>query len=129
MKTFLLSVASVLILSTSAIAQCDCTITPYKPDPPCFMVCVSKALASASYAELTGKYGLSGDIAQRIINAREKQTDTSTGWYTKSLSGADITHVDAKFSALKDNSSSNDSRNPYNSTTTTTTTTTTKPPE
>jgi hypothetical protein len=127
MKTTIFIVASSVIISSSAFADCDCTITPYKPDPPCFMTCVSKILAHAPYDELTSKYGLSKDVAQKVIDAREKGTDKSTGWYTKTLNSADITHIDAKFKSLNDSGSTKSSMGPTGSTTTTTTTT--KPPE
>ncbi|MEN3368715.1 MAG: hypothetical protein V7609_858 [Verrucomicrobiota bacterium] len=124
MKTFLVSLVLIVLMCSSMIADnCDCTITPYKPDPPCFLTCVSKILANASYSELTGKYGLSEDISKKIIQAREKTPDTSTGWYRNILSNSDVSRVDAQF-----NSRSSDIYRPDSSTTTTTTTTTTPPP-
>jgi len=113
---FLLLISSVR--SSTFAADCDCTITPYKPDPPCFVTCVSKALANASYSQLTGKYGLSEDVAKRIIQAREKGADTSPGWYRKILTNSDVSHVDAKF---------NDAIHRRDSTIDTTTATTTTP--
>jgi hypothetical protein len=66
-------------LSQTCFADCDCTITPFKP-PECFQRCVRKIVSEASYSELTGKYGIPRDIADRIITAREHGTalDAST---------------------------------------------------
>lgn len=105
MKTpLLLLVLASLVCSSTVAAKCDCTITPYKPDPPCFIECVSKVLASASYGELTGKYGLSDDLSRKIIDARAN-ADISSGWYTRVLSPSDVSHIDAKFSHFRPDSS------------------------
>src|SRR5436190_7254261 len=103
MKTNLIC-ASLLLITTCSLTlsdDCDCKIVPFKPDPPCFQTCVSKILASASYSELTGKYGLSDEISRKIVNAREKGMNTSTGWYKKILSDSDISHIHAKFNGLR----------------------------
>src|SRR5437867_1798467 len=99
MKTKLILAPLLLIITCSPTFadDCNCKIVPFKPDPPCFQACVSKILASASYGELTGKYGLPDDISRKIINAREKGADTSSGWYKNVLSSYDISHIDAKF--------------------------------
>ncbi len=103
MKTNLIFATLLLIIACSPTLadDCDCKIVPFKPDPPCFQTCVSKILASASYSELTGKYGLSGEISRKILNAREKGTNTSTGWYKKIMSDSDISHINAKFNGLR----------------------------
>ena len=83
---------SLTLIRVCSVA-CDCTILPFKP-PSCFQECVGKILGHASYSELTGKYGLPHDIADKIIKAREHGAATSSDWYTKVLGGAEASTVD-----------------------------------
>jgi len=86
-----------ICLGRAVFAECDCTIIPFKPDPPCFKQCVGKILASASHAEMTGKYGIPDDIADRIIDVREHGGATSVDWYKKALSRSDASRIEAIF--------------------------------
>jgi hypothetical protein len=86
---------SLTLIRVCSVA-CDCTIVPFKP-PSCFQECVDKILAHSSYSELTGKYGLPHDIADKIIKAREHGTATSSGWYKKVLGGGEASTVDGIF--------------------------------
>ena len=46
--------------------HCDCTIWPFKPDPPCFDRCVAKHLAISSANILENVFGLPEDAAKAI---------------------------------------------------------------
>jgi hypothetical protein len=95
---------TIVILTFAGLLQarkphCDCTIIPFKPDPPCFQQCVTTITSQASYAELTGKYGVPSNIATRIINARQRDP---FGWYTKALNGSERSEVEAIFRTKPD---------------------------
>jgi hypothetical protein len=48
--------------------DCDCSVWPLKPDPPCFDLCVAKHLAIASLDDLKNIFGLP-DVVARSISA------------------------------------------------------------
>ena len=52
--------------SPSIAADCDCTIFPFKPDPPCFNICTAKYLAVATASELEKIAGIDTNIARVI---------------------------------------------------------------
>jgi len=95
-----------IFVTRAVLAECDCTIVPFKP-PPCFEQCVGKILAQASYGELTGKYGIPHDIADRIISAREHGSATSSDWYRKVLGGSAASTVDGIFRKKEHSAESN----------------------
>ena len=97
MKIVVVLIVAGLLASCTPHPHCDCTILPFKPDPPCFEQCVPKILSSASYSDLTTKYGLPHDIANRIINAREQGEANAPNWYAKVLDKSQRSKVDTIF--------------------------------
>jgi hypothetical protein len=96
MKTVFLILVST-ILTHAALAECDCTIVPFQPNPPCFQQCVSKILSKATYSELTGIFKLPEDVSKKIISLREQGGTSSSDWYKKALSASEISHIDTAF--------------------------------
>jgi hypothetical protein len=47
---------------------CDCTKVPFKPNPPCFGICVGKLLGHATFSELTSLFGFPKDVSQRVVD-------------------------------------------------------------
>jgi hypothetical protein len=96
MKTIVILALAALSKSCFA-ADCDCTITPFKP-PECFQKCVTKIISHASYSELTGKYGIPRDIADKIISARE---------HNSALDASVISTIDSIFRTKQDSAERN----------------------
>jgi len=67
-------------------ADCDCTIFPFKPDPPCFDICTAKHLAAATASELQTIAGIDSNIAQLISSIPENQRPRTLEGYRKFLS-------------------------------------------
>jgi hypothetical protein len=59
---------ALLFTGTSVLAaeQCDCTIYPFKPDPPCAQMCSAKLLAGSNYSTLVNVLGLKPDTARKV---------------------------------------------------------------
>jgi len=78
MKSFGLSILLVLVCASFASAQqCDCTITPFKPNPPCFDSCTIRLLSGASRKELQLVYKLEKQGQDKIL-AWQKDKNRST---------------------------------------------------
>lgn len=68
MTKFTFSILFLLLLVPMARAQqCDCTITPFKPSPPCFDKCTLNLLAGANLKDLQFAFGLKKDTAERLL--------------------------------------------------------------
>lgn len=48
--------------------DCDCTKVPFKPNPPCFGICVGKLLGHATLTELTTLFGFPEDVSRRVVD-------------------------------------------------------------
>lgn len=70
----------------SIAADCDCTIFPFKPDPPCFDICTAKHLAVATASELETIVGIDSNIARRIASIPENQRPPTLEGYRQFLS-------------------------------------------
>lgn len=46
MKYIIVLIFSILTFSYALASECDCTLYPFKPNPPCFGSCVAKLSAS-----------------------------------------------------------------------------------
>ena len=51
----------------SGAQQCDCTITPFKPSPPCFDTCSAKLLSRSTKIELEVAFGLKKETAEAVL--------------------------------------------------------------
>lgn len=68
MSKFVLSILFLFLLVPLARAQdCDCTITPFKPNPPCFNKCAVGLLAGANLKDLQFAFGLKKDTAEKLL--------------------------------------------------------------
>ena len=67
-------------------ADCDCTIFPFKPDPPCFDICTAKSLSVATVSELVKIAGIDSNIARLIVSIPENQRPSTLEGYRQFLS-------------------------------------------
>ncbi len=84
MNKLRLTVLLLLTLSPAAYGQeqCDCTITPYKPNPPCWEKCtVQKILATATVEELQIVVGVNEKAARKIVAWDDRDDATSLKVY------------------------------------------------
>ena len=79
----------------SIAADCDCTIFPFKPDPPCFDICTAKHLSVATASELELIAGIEPNISRLIAGIPENQRPPTLEGYRQFLS-------DMQFQDLKD---------------------------
>lgn len=72
MKNIILIIILVFMSAQTIMAEdCNCTIFPFKPDPPCFNVCAARLIDKAAVEELEFIVGLDKDVAQRIVSFAE----------------------------------------------------------
>jgi hypothetical protein len=76
----------VSLANHSIAADCDCTIVPFKPDPPCFDICTAKHLAVATASELETIAGIDPNISRLIAGIPENQRPTTLEGYRQFLS-------------------------------------------
>lgn len=88
------------LLVPMALGDCDCTIVPFKPNPPCFEKCTAMILAQADYRQLTGVFGLAPTLSKKIVNLPERKTATSLDPYKQVLSLTEISTVETAFKNL-----------------------------
>ena len=82
MKKLGLSVLFLLMLVPLVRAQkCDCTITPFKPTPPCFDVCTLSLLARANLIDLHFAFGLKEETAKKLLAWQKGHQPTSLDDY------------------------------------------------
>ena len=72
--------------SPGIAADCDCTIFPFKPDPPCFDICTAKHLAVATASELKTIAGIDSNIARIIASIPENKRPRTLQGYQQFLS-------------------------------------------
>ena len=58
--------------------DCDCKITPYKPNPPCFKICVMKMLLESSKEKLQSTVKLSSALSIKVKNILLDKSDSTT---------------------------------------------------
>ena len=63
--------------------NCNCTKTPFTPDPPCFGVCAAKILGHAEFEDLTALFGLPPDLCRKIIDSPSRFTAISLESYLR----------------------------------------------
>ena len=88
MFIFILSIVSPLWA-----VDCDCTIYPFKPDPPCVDECIAQSLAVANAEELENIAGLDPQIAQMIEKIPINQRPSTLKGYRKFLSQSAFEHM------------------------------------
>jgi hypothetical protein len=69
--------------------ECDCTIFPFLPNPPCFDRCTVKHLAIAPVSDLEKVFGLPADVAKKIGDISPNQRPRSLKVYKAFLSDSD----------------------------------------
>lgn len=105
MSRLVLSILFLLVLVPMARAQeCDCTITPYKPSPPCFDKCTTSIRtisiffkSNSSIIDITAKRTMDEAVAWA---RREKAMGNANGWLGDVVGFADSTGNTARNRAL-----------------------------
>jgi hypothetical protein len=73
MKNIILVIIFFIMSAQTIMAEdCNCTIFPFKPDPPCFTICAARLINKAAVEELEFIVGLDKDVAQRIVSFAKK---------------------------------------------------------
>jgi hypothetical protein len=63
----------VLLFVTEGNAQkCDCTIYPFRPDPPCFSTCMASLISNISEQDAKNILGLQTQLAKRVAGLASK---------------------------------------------------------
>lgn len=94
-------IAATLLIGATADAQvdCDCTRKPYKPDPPCYLKCVSSILFLAKSEELE-RLGIPAATVQRIGSLRTQAESPSE--LVASLTREELETVRTSFDEVSD---------------------------
>lgn len=104
MKRFAISIFF-LAMSSLVFAQepkCDCTITPFKPSPPCLSHCCAKVLATSTREELELILGLQREEADRIVNWEGRERAKTLKDFEKILSPKEIRSLSGKINSLNE---------------------------
>ena len=81
--------------------MCDCTIFPFKPDPPCFKICAARMLNNISPEELQVVLGLSHKVAKTIAcYVLGKKEVESLEEYEEVLSPKDMRTLEKRIRSL-----------------------------
>lgn len=88
------------IVGISKGQKCDCTIYPFKPNPPCYDKCTANILATANKDELELIVGLDGDLAKRIVKLDRTGELDSLQNYSKVLTKEDFRILSDKLESL-----------------------------
>lgn len=95
----------VLVLLSQVAAlpaeECDCTIYPFSPDPPCFDECVASLLAIASEEDLLEFLKLDKDVAERIKELDEDKIPRALAGYKEILSRREFGELERKLRNLE----------------------------
>lgn len=100
-KSFLSLTIVAFVFASVASADCDCTITPFKPDPPCFEKCSAKILSLANRNQLTLIFGFSPVLADRIIAVPGRSDATSLAPYRVALSPEEVLKIELTFKTIQ----------------------------
>ena len=95
------SLWSTLLIGATADAQadCDCIRKPYKPDPPCYLKCVSSILFLAKSEELE-RLGIPAATVERIASLRTQVESPSE--LVASLTQEELETVRTSFDEVSD---------------------------
>jgi len=91
---------TILAFFRLSFADCDCTIVPFKPDPPCFQKCAGKILSEASVTQLTTIMGLDSALAQKIVAWRSGESRRLFDWYKSRLTPREVVVLETAFKNL-----------------------------
>ena len=100
----ILSAALFILFSEIAASNdCDCTIFPFQPDPPCFDICTGKILSTVSASDLeniVNILGLDREEVERIIEFNREADVQSLNDYRSVLSPRQFRRVKRTFQGL-----------------------------
>jgi hypothetical protein len=100
----LLGIIIALMLPLVAVAtECDCTITPFKPNPPCFATCTAKLVSEANFKQLTKIFRVPEVVSQKIMELPNRSNATTLDAYKKVLSEDEISTVKKVFENVTHN--------------------------
>lgn len=88
------------LVGEATAAQCDCTIYPFKPDPPCVQQCSAKFLSMADYSSLVTVLKLSPEVAQGVAAIPLGQRPNELSAYTKFLPKTQVDALETRFKSL-----------------------------
>jgi hypothetical protein len=82
--------------------NCDCTIAPFEPSPPCHNKCTSalRALATSNMEELQLILGLEESTTQSIVNWNGRRRAKTLKDYKAILSEKEIEYIGRKINSL-----------------------------
>jgi len=80
--------------------DCDCTIVPFKPNPPCFERCAAKILSQANFEQLTTIFGLPAPLSNKIVSLPNRTNISSLADYAMVLHWQDIFGIRKVFENL-----------------------------
>jgi hypothetical protein len=94
-----------LAIMTSVVAQdpkCDCTITPFKPSPPCLSHCCTKVLSTSTTEELELILGVQREVAKRIVDWKDREKAKTLDDFEKVLTPKEIKELSGKINSLSE---------------------------
>jgi len=101
MKSIGLTILFIFIIGGVSKAQnCDCTIYPFKPDPPCYEKCTAKILANAVEEELELIVGLDKHLAGKIVEFDGRRNADSLEPYRHLFDKKEFETLDKKLRSL-----------------------------
>ena len=80
---------SARLSAQSATTKCNCKISPYRPDPPCYDYCMKQLIHGAKSSELVMILGLSDTLAGKIVRINSTVPINSMQDYYSRLSPPD----------------------------------------
>jgi hypothetical protein len=100
-KRYLLALVG-LTVGTSALAaqNCDCTVYPFRPDPPCAASCSAKLLEKSDYSSLVNILGLKPDTAKQISTFSSSRKPTYLYEYSQALPKQDFEALNVRLRSL-----------------------------
>ena len=90
------------VASVRAQSSCNCNITPFSPNPPCFNTCTCSLLARSGMRELRDILHLPMDTIERILSWEGRFSARSLQEYRAVLSASELLDVAQKMNSLTD---------------------------
>lgn len=93
-----------LLLSSGTVfaeEDCDCTIFPFEPDPPCFEECSGKLLAIATAEQLEEVMRIDENVSRRIAALPDDELPKTLEEYKKFLPGDAFKDLRKRLRSLK----------------------------